>query len=1227
MVVPSNSSRCLLVALLCLGAACADAPLPEWQETDGIRWRALVVDGGDPGFTRLSGSRTGIAFSNELDPTVSREHDHLQIGSGVAIGDVDGDGLADVYLARLEGDNALYRNLGGLRFEDVTQAAGVAAAGRYSTGASFADVDGDGDLDLFVTALGGPNALYTNDGAGVFTERTEAAGLNSHLGSTTATWADVDGDGDLDLYVANYKVESAADELRPYERPTAMLDETGDSVFLKPEFSGHFRLENTPDGPKAVEQADPDRLYLNDGTGRFTPVSWTEGAFLDAEGRPLDRDLDDFGLAARFFDVDGDRDPDLYVANDFDDPDQLWLNDGRGAFRAAPWYALRTTSNASMSIDFADIDRDGHVDFFVADMLSRDPGRRLRQRPLHTTRAKLPGETRDRPQCQRNTLFRNRGDGTFAQIAEYAGVDASEWTWASLFLDVDLDGFEDLLVANGHGRDMQDGDALARIAAGQGNMTWLEAKAFYPELETPNVAFRNRGDLTFEEVGTEWGFAVEPDVSHGMAFGDLDGDGDHDVVVNRLSREALVLRNEAGGDRIAVRLRGTGLNTAAIGASVRLAISGLPEQAREVTAGGLYLSGAESALVFAAREGSDHRLMIEWPSGAVTDMPVEANRLYEVSEQTARARPEGGGAEASDRDSGPPNALFEDASDLIPHAHAENDFDDFRRQALVPYRWSRLGPGLAWGDVDADGDPDLVVGAATGQAATLLRNDGAGFTAADLGGPAAYDLTAVVVARLAEGPPSVLAGQANLEATSIEAVTGAIAVLGVGPDGREETVVSGAPSTTGPIALADVDGDGDLDLFVGGRGLPGLYPLPADSRVMENRDGTFIARADAAGMEDLGLVSGAAFSDLDADGDPDLLLAVEWGTPRVFENDGGRLRDATEAWGLSGLTGRWNGIAAGDFDGDGLPDAIVTNQGRNVRVRPEPGRPLRIYHGDVDRNGSWDVFRVQPDEDGVVRGLDRFERLRRAMPSLISRVDSFRTFSEASPEDVMGVTSGYGVLEATVFEHLLLLNRGGRFETGPLPVAAQLAPAMGVVVADFDGDGAEDAFLGQGFFPTEEFSPRYDAGIGLVLRGDGEGGLEPLGPVASGLRVFGDMRGVAVADYDSDGRADIAIGQNGEATRLFRNVGAEPGLRVRLIGPPANPDAIGAAVRVLYADGEGPVREVTAGSGYWSSNDPVLTLGLRGEPRAVRVRWPGGAVTTEDLAQGTRDVTIRAPRP
>ncbi|MGI9078523.1 MAG: VCBS repeat-containing protein [Gemmatimonadaceae bacterium] len=1221
------------VALLVIFGACERRVKPEiWHAADGHRWRALDVHRrGQPGFALLSPSTTGINFTNSVSDEKALENRHLVQGSGVALGDVDGDGRTDIFFSHIQGQNRLYRNLGDWKFEDITQSSGVTTPGTHSTGAVLADTDGDGDLDLVVSAMGGPNLLFVNDGGGNFALRQPKANLGTGRGSTTMALADVDGDGDLDLYIANYKTRNVQDLFSPQERAfERVVRRVGDSYEIAPGFREHYRAEVRSDLGAVVrtQRADPDWFYLNDGAGNFSGVSLTEGRFLDEAGKPIARPAESFSLTARFFDANGDGAPDLYVCNDFEDPDEFWLNRGDGNFQMAPALSLRSSSNSSMAMDFSDIDRDGDIDFLVVDMLSRPGRRRKTQSPTHTPLPNRPGEYANRPQMQRNTMFLNRGNGTFAEVAAFARVEASDWSWSTVFMDADLDGYEDILVGTGHRWDVMDSDTWDRIKSRFPSAQWNRELLLFPDLHLKNVAFRNNGDLTFADVSTAWGFTTEG-ITHGMALGDLDGDGDLDLVTNRFGNAAGVYRNEAASPRIAVRLIGQAPNTQAVGARIRVLGGPVAAQEKEVTLGGLYLSSSDPLYSFAAVASDTLSVEVRWRNGAQTVVAgVLPNRLYEIRQQPAALQP--------DTRPAPESALpiFTDVSDQLRHRHTETSFDDFARQPLLPNRLSQLGPGVSWYDVDSDGDEDLLVASGRGGALELRRNDASGFTPVTLGPTAEHDQTTVLALPGGTGATTaLLVGQSSYETESPAQALAIPSVVQFQPSknsGRSSfpsTAVAGDTSSVGSLALSDIDTDGDLDLFVAGRTIPGAYPLAASSRLLRNEGGRFIP--DTANQEvfsALGLVSAAVFSDIDSDGDPDLIVAAEWGPLTIFKNTGGRFSRDHRSANLATYQNRWNGVTTGDLDGDGRPDIIATGWGRNTLLRASRKLPLFLYYGNFDDNGSLDLVRAQRDEHVKdIAPVETFSRLTLAIPQIRRRTPTFGAYADASLSDVLGSSfARAGRLEVVTHDHMSFLNRGDSFLPAALPAAAQLAPAFYAGIADFDGDGREDIFLSQNFFPMEIATPRHDAGLGIWLRGDGAGKLAPVSAAESGISVFGDQRGAALADYNRDGRVDLVVTQNGAETKLYRNDRGMPGIRVRLLGPPGNPHGVGAVVRLRYAEGLGPAREIHAGSGYWSQDGAVQVMGLREPPAGVWVRWPGGKVSETTVIAGAREVTIRA---
>jgi hypothetical protein len=1222
----------MLVLASAISIACTgDATPGSWHDEQGYRWRELHVAARGEGFTPLSSSATAVRFQNVATDSLLLGNRILGQGAGVALGDVDGDGLVDVFFAKTQGCSALYRNLGRWKFEEITTAAGVGACDRQSTGAALVDFDGDGDLDLILLATRGPNAVFVNDGKARFTEHKDL-GLDSvGRGGTTLAMADVDGDGRLDLYVANYKAYNLDDSIPPQRRAFAqVVREVSKGNFeIVPERRNDYKIVMRPDmgGLRMTARAEPDQFYSFDGS-KFVPVPMTSNRFLGLDGKPLTEDGESYGLAAKLVDLNGDGAPDLYVGNDFEDLDQLWLNDGHGTFRLTGYAAQRQMSNATMGVDVADVNGDGLPDLFCVDMLSADTRRLKTQIPTNTAFPKKPGDIEMQLQQQRNTLFLNRGDGTFAEVAAAAGVEASGWSWGTMFLDVDLDGLQDILVANGHLWDIMDADTQERLQNRLNDVNWQRVRWEFPApLKLRNMAFRNRGDLTFEDASTRWRFGTEEDVSHALAAGDLDGDGDLDVVVNRLNAPALVLRNDASAPRVAVRLVGAAPNTKGVGAKIRLEGGATPTQVHEVTVGGLYMSHSDYEASFAMGKSDSATIVVDWRDGRRTTITgVRPNREYEITQTTAGARPAAPAA---------PVALFEDVTpELKGHTHTEDAFDDWDRQFLLPAALSQSGPGVAWFDIDRDGDEDLLIGTGKGGTLAVYRNDRGHFAAESQGGPVAgFDLGGIL-GWSEKGAVNVVAGVSTWQArTEKEMMDQPAAVSFAAARGRTALASAAFPlvgsheSSTGPIAMTDYDNDGDLDLFVGSRAIPMQYPVAASSGLFKNDGGRFTFDPTASSyLRNVGLVTAALFADVNGDGIDDLLIARDWGSVLLLINDGkGHFNPAPDSWGLARWTSRWNGIAAGDLDGDGKLDLVATSWGRNTAARADSANPLVLVHGPFGAAGEEEMLlaRIDPRVKALAP-LTSYARLRVAMPDLVKRAASFAAYADASVDQVLGsAASRVQRLPAVTLDNMAFMNRGNHFEAVPLPIDAQLAPAFYAGITDFDGDGHEDVFLSQNFSPTVVGTPKYDAGRSLLLKGDGKGALSAMSGSTSGLVVYGDQRGAGYADYDGDGRLDLVVSQNGAPTKLFHNRGAKPGLRVRVAGSEANPDGVGVQLRVVYGDRMGPVREIHAGSGYWSQNGAVQVFGLDGTPTAVWARWPGGRESRTSVVSGAQEVVIR----
>lgn len=1226
--------RARFLTLGCLSAFVASLPLPlplradsGWTVEATHRWRPLPVDAASPtGFQLLPPESTGLAFTNHLDEWNGAANRVLYNGAGVAAGDIDGDGRPDLFLAHLGGTNALYRNLGTWRFQNVTAGSGLDRVIPETRGAVFADLNGNGHLDLLLAVNRQGVLCFTNNGHGHFTETTAAAGTASPVGPsgagpTTLALADIDGNGTLDLYVTHYR----PDDIR--DRGRVNLSMVGGRPILPGAETNRFVILNG----RLEECGQADRLLLNDGSGRFRPASWTDGTFLDEEGRPLAEPPLDWGLSATFRDVTGNGAPDLYVCNDYWTPDRFWINDGHGRFRAASAFALRKISASSMGVDFADLDRDGHPDFLVVDMLSRFPAMRKRQLMAQTPVAPRAGVFDDRPQVLRNTLYFQRGDGSFAETAFASGIAASDWSWAVLFADVDLDGYEDVLIGAGHFRDVQDYDAEREIQSRQRPRTGfrsererqesftrelMEHYRLYPPLDLPIAAFRNVDGTRFEERTADWGLDL-PGIHHGMALADFDGDGLPDLVVNRLNAPVALFRRQSPAHRLAVRLRGAPPNTQAIGAQVTLVGGPVPRQTSEVVAGGRYLSGSNPLLAFATGPNPTHlSLEVRWRSGRITTLPeVRPNRLYEI-------------AEASDSRPAPPppapeRPAFEDVSPRLGARHHEIDFDDYQRQPLLPFQLSQLGPGLAWFDLDGDGWDDLVVGSGRGGHPGIFRNDTRGGFSPWPGpapDPVPDDTAGLLGWRDPAGAPRLLMALTGYEQKLDRAALGLRLESGrLAPD---PDLPPGMATASG-LALGDPDGSGALTLFIGGGVVPGAYPLGAPSRLFRH-DGTRW-QPDARNnvlLENLGIVHAAVWADLDGDGLSELILACEWGPIRVFRFLRGALSEITAELGLASHTGWWRGIAVGDINGDGRLDLVAANWGHNSPYRASTNQPLTFVFGQLAQPGVTEI--IETEYVGATLAPRRqFEPMARSMPFLFERFNSHRAYSEATLEQVLGDRLPLSRhVTATTLASTLFLNTGRGFQPVELPREAQFAPAFGIAIADLDGDGHEDVVLAQNFFGTHPETARIDAGLGLWLRGDGTGRFEAVPSRRSGIRVLGEQRGLALADFDRDGRIDLAIAQNAAEVKLYRNRAARPGLRVRLQGPPRNRSGIGAVLRLDFGERRGPARAVLAGSGFASQNAAVQVLATPAPPTALRVRWPGGRETVTHVSPGTLELVI-----
>jgi hypothetical protein len=1133
-------------------------------------------------------------------------------GSGIAAGDVDGDGLCDLYFSAIAGSNRLYRNLGNHRFADITDAAGVGLAGQgwASSGATFADLDGDGDLDLLVSTLGNGVQLFRNLGQGRFQLATAETGLTSQTGSTTLTLGDVDGDRDLDLYVVNYGAESV---LRSGGRAEVRRI-NNEWVFTGP----HAHRLRYVDG-RVEEVGEAGVLYLNDSQGRFTPVPWNSEFFIGTDGQPKPPPLD-YGLGAQMRDINGDGAPDLYICNDFQMPDRLWINDGRGRFREAPFTALRKFPFSSMGVDFGDLDRDGHLDFLVVEMASREHARALRQMAGHTPSPSLPGRFEAQPQVLRNALYRGHGDGSWSEIADYAGLAATDWSWQPVFLDVDLDGWEDVLVVNGMLFDTQDRDAHARIQS-LGRQSPEASRTnllLHPPYLSPNLAFRNLGQFSFQDASVPWQFHSTR-ISPSIALADLDNDGDADLIINCLNDGPLLYRNNATAPRLSVRLRGLPPNTQGIGA--RLRVEGGPvTQTQEIVAGGRYLSGDDPFRTFATGSATQLTVHVTWRSGHTsTHSNLPPNSPHVLTEPT----PTSPVSAPTPTTLTSPEPWFTLASPSLDHRHHEEVFDDFVRQPLLHRQLSNLGPPVAWADLDGDGHQELYLGTGRGGPLSAFRFSPDGTPIPLMAeGRAPEDVVSFTGWVNPQGRPALLAALSGYESPSPSPVR--LVEITLAPNSSQLLLVP-APNlpsfnpALGPIAAVDFDGDGDLDLFVGNRVVPGSYPRSSPSILLRRDQDRFTPEPSSQPLLDqAGMVTGAVWSDLDDDGFPELILSTEWGPLLILNNQLGRFslrispvlqpESSNSPQPLSHFTGWWNAVTTGDFNGDGRPDIVAANWGLNSGYHASTHQPLHLHHARITHPQHDDLIEAfHAPESGRLMPRRSLSALGRAFPFLAAHFPTHHAFSQASLSDVLlTLPAPTEFVTATTLASTLFLNLPDHLVALPLPPEAQYAPALNLAVADANADGHLDLFLAQNFFGMRLEWPRTDAGRGLWLQGSGSGRFTPIPADTSGVLLLGEQRGSALAPIHPNHPPSLVVAQNGASTTLWRPTSTLPPIHIEILGPPLNPSAYGLSLRPDYGTHFGPAREIRASSGGGSKDAATLTLPALPRPISLRLRWPGG---------------------
>ncbi len=1079
----------LSLFLLLLASCQSEATENEGQKSSTLEGPMLEL---------LSPAQSGVDFANTLSETPNMNiafYDYYYNGAGVAAGDIDNDGLPDLFFAGNNVPNKLYRNLGKFKFEDISAKAGINKTNPWSVGVTMADVNNDGWLDIYVCNSGPSdpkafpkaNQLFINQQDGTFKEMAAEYGVADPGYSMSCTFLDYDKDGDMDLFVLNHS--------NIYETNT---------------YTYHDWLAKAS---KEELKLYSNTLYRNNGNGSFTDVSEEAGVLKPG-----------FGLGIIAADFNNDGWTDLYVSNDYFIPDFLYINQGDGTFKDAITAHTAHTSFYSMGCDAADINNDGLLDLGAVDMT-----------PADHVRSKVLMPSMDVPQFHYlinnrgyqlqymfNSLQANRGYGIFSEIGNYSGVSKTDWSWTALFVDMDNDGLKDYIVTNGFKRDTKDNDF--RLASQKARQ---EGKPLTPEqvwenlnqMEShplPNYLYHNKGEFKFENVAEDWGFA-EPSFSNGTAYADFDLDGDLDLAINNVDAPAFIYRNKAnetGNHFLRVQLKSSS-HRSIFNSKIEIYY---PEgkQYYEITPSRGYASCSETIAHFGLGSTDQvEKVRIIWPDGN-TQTVIENPAIDKVLVVDMDKSPHQAFAKSKKK-----HPFIDITSQSgIDFVHRENPYNDYAKEVLLPHSQSRLGPFIAVGDVNGDGFQDFFVGGAKGQSGKLyLQDPGTGkFVAApsqpwqqhqqmedmgclffDADGDGDQDLY------VASGGGGDVQGKKQLLQDRLYLNDG---------QGQFSYAAGKLPRITissGRVKARDFDGDGDQDLLVCGRTMPGKYPSPVSSLLLENTGGKFIDATDkrAPDLKDIGMITDAVWSDFSGDGKPDLILTGEWMEITFLENRDGKFVKPTKDLLPENTTGWWYSIAAADVDGDGDTDYILGNVGENNKFHPTEEHPLHLFFNDFDENGTGDIVLSKAYHEKLVPVRGK-ECSTAQMPFVSEKFPTFRGFANATLQDIYGeekLEKSLHYTARTFSSYWMERREDGTFRLHRLPYAAQWSPVNAMVVTDLDKDGRQDIVLGGNMFQAEVETPAYDAGKGLWMEMQPDGKwVAPINMEETGLYLPHDLK-------------------------------------------------------------------------------------------------------------------------
>lgn len=1087
-------------------------------------------------FTLMKPSSTGVKFINKVEETDSLhvfKYEYLYNGHGVGIADFNNDGLPDLFFSGNAVPNKLYLNKGNFQFEEVSIAAGIEGDGTWATGVSVVDINGDGFMDVYVCHSGYfsdsnrlRNKLYVhsgNQGVPVFQERAAQFGLDAPgTQSTQAAFFDYDLDGDLDMFLLNHSNHTYNPFLNTRKQRAI------------PDF--HFG----------------NRLFRNDNNGsgktHFTDVTLSAGIINNALN---------FGLGVVVSDLNNDGWPDIYTTSDYTEQDYYYVNNRNGTFSQSLQKSFAHISRYSMGADIADYNNDGLPDVLTLDMLPEDNYRqKLLKGPDEYDQYHLLIDSGYYHQQMRNMLQLNRGvdqngNVRFSEIGQFANISNTDWSWAGLFADLDNDGWKDLLVTNGYLRDYTDLDFMKYTVADaqveqlkQGNMNFktYDLVKKMPSNKPANYVFKNSGDLKFQDVSKLWGFDAEA-ISNGAAYADLDNDGDLDIVICNNNSPVMLYRNNSSQDGkhfLKVKLRGNKFNSAGIGSQVWV-YTNKGKQLQEFFPVRGYQSSMSTALHFGLGDVAEvDSLIVRWPGGSATRLTrISSDTILQLKEEDAHRTP-------FTREN--IQTVFTEiaGNKTIPFKHRENDFIDFKDEVLLPYQLSKMGPAIASADVNKDGLPDIFLGGAIGQSGKLfLQEKNGSFREKQqewLQDSVSEDVNAIFFDANGDGFADLYVVSGGNEYLDDSPEFNDRIYLNDGKGNFKKT--DALPAMSGnkqAIATVDYDGDGDLDIFVGGGVLPGSFPRSSRSYLLRNdsEKGSLkfvdVTSEIASELTNPGMVMAAAWADIDKDGKPELMLAGDWMQLKLFKFESGAFKDISKPSGLDKTDGLWSSMVASDVDLDGDMDFVLGNCGLNNQFRSNKSFPGIMYSADFDDNGTIDPIITYAIKGKYYPLPSRDELLDQIVP-LRKKFISYKSYAAASIDDIFGKEKVESATKNFCYEMQsgILINTNGQFEFRPFPSEAQFSKVNGILVDDFDKDGRNDILLSGNFYANRVQLGRYDASLGLLLKGDGRNNFVTVPQQKSGLYIDGDARNLVSVESGKNEKI-IVIAINDDFPAIIRH--------------------------------------------------------------------------------------------